>query len=114
MPNEAKGAAALPSFRITVTGPPDVATVALAGEVDLLTVPELEMTLVKLLADDRLRRLDLQLADLSFLDASGISTIVAAQLTANRVGCRLRLLQPQPHIRRILELTGVAEICDVR
>jgi anti-anti-sigma factor len=114
VPNEAKGAAALPSFHITVTGPPEAATVALTGEIDLLTIPELEMTLVKLLADDRLRRLDLQLANLTFLDAGGISTIVGAQLAANRVGCHLRLLYPQPHIRRVLEITGVTEICDVR
>ncbi|GAA1742486.1 STAS domain-containing protein [Luedemannella helvata] len=103
----------LPSFTITVTGPPHHALVALTGEVDMLTVPELGMTLHKLLADERLHRLDLDLSELTFLDASGISTIVGAHQAAVRTGCRLRLLRPRPHIRHVLHLTGVTGLCEV-
>ena len=108
-----EGSTRLPSFTITVAGPPHHARVALAGEVDMLTVPELVMTLHKLLADDQLRLLDLDLAELTFLDASGISTIVGAHQAAARAGCRLRLLRPRAHIRHLLELTGINQLCEV-
>jgi anti-anti-sigma factor len=110
---ERQRAGSAPTVRITVSGPPQVATVTLSGEIDLLTVPELEMTLHKLLADDRLLRIDLQLRGLTFLDASGISAIIGAHVAAENTGRQLRLLQPLPHIRRILEIVGAMAVCDV-
>jgi anti-anti-sigma factor len=110
---ERQHAGTAPTLQITVSGPPQIATVTITGEIDLLTVPELEMTLHKLLADERLERIDLQLRGLTFLDASGISTLLGAHVAAESTGRRLRLLQPLPHIRHILEIVGATAVCEV-
>jgi anti-anti-sigma factor len=87
-------------------------TVAAAGEVDLSTSPALQQALVAALADAT-SQLDLELGDVTFLDASGVSAILVAWNRANRDGVRLRLVRPGTFIRRILELTGVTAVCEV-
>ena len=55
----------------------------------------------------------LDLAAVTFLDASGVSAILVAWNRADLEGIRLRVVRPTAFIRRVLEITGVSAVCDV-
>jgi anti-sigma B factor antagonist len=95
-------------LRVTVTG----ATVAVKGDLDLSTAPLLDRALREAV-DPAPARVDLDMRELSFLDASGVSVILRAWHLAEDRGTRLRLVGPGPFVRRVLEITRVTEVCEV-
>ena len=76
-----------------------------AGELDLATVPQLQRALEQA-PEDFVPRVVLDLAELSFMDASGLQTIIEAN---ERLAGRLVLRGGQPQVRRIFEITGVTD-----
>ena len=70
----------------------------LTGELDVLSAT----LLGRLLADPAVDELDV--AGISFIDAAGLTVLVAARDDARRTD--LRLLAPAPAVLRILELAG--------
>jgi anti-anti-sigma factor len=84
--------------------------VVVAGEVDLSTAPQLQSALEAL--DQGWRRVVLDLADVTFMDSSGIAVIVRAN---GRFGPELRQLvirHPRENVLQLLRLTGVSELCE--
>jgi anti-sigma B factor antagonist len=80
-----------------------LAIVAVAGEVDLATVPELRSTLSGLMALPR-QEVVVDLAAVEFIDASGIGVLVGAAAAAARAGVKFRLKAPSPAVKRVLDL----------
>jgi anti-sigma B factor antagonist len=77
------------------------------GELDLITVPELEQRLVDALeAGDTV----LELSRVSFIDSTGIALLVSISALARERGVRLELRDPSPHVERLIKLTGVASM----
>jgi anti-sigma B factor antagonist len=81
----------------------DTRPVRLVGEIDLSTVADLRAVLDALPEDGRVVALDL--ADVSFMDSSGLH---AFEAYAQRLdGSRPLVLENAPaHVRRLFELTG--------
>jgi hypothetical protein len=50
------------------------------------------------------------------MDCTGLTVLVVARDAALRTGCQLRITNPQPIVRRVLELTGLLGVLvrDVR
>jgi anti-anti-sigma factor len=90
---------------------PDAGTVrvAVAGEVDISTATRLREALARALAEHRPERLDVDLAELRFLDSAGVSALLAAQATARDAGCEFAVRNPQPPVRRVLSVTAVLD-----
>jgi anti-anti-sigma factor len=86
---------------------PGTARVAVAGEIDLSTADLLRARLLTVLSALRPQRLEVDLAAVTFLDCSGITVLVVAGNIAARTGCQLRITNPQPIVRRVLDLTGL-------
>jgi len=91
------------------TSYPSTATarVAVAGEVDLATTPALRERLLHVLRDQRPELLDVDLAEVTFLDCTGLGALVAVRNAAIRAGGQMRVSHPQPVVRRVLEVTGL-------
>jgi anti-anti-sigma factor len=104
--------AALPPLHIIAMSHPSPATarVAVAGEVDLATASVLRETLLGVLHTQRHAVLDLDLADVTFLDCAGIGALVAVRNAAVDAGCRVRVCHPEPIVRRVLEVTGLLDV----
>jgi anti-anti-sigma factor len=51
--------------------------------------------------------LDVDLAGVTFMDCIGLGVLVAVRRVAAWTGCELRVVNPQPIVRRVLELTGL-------
>ncbi|HEX6699084.1 MAG TPA: STAS domain-containing protein [Solirubrobacteraceae bacterium] len=77
-----------------------------AGELDIATTPELELTLSEPQAQVKLVVLDLR--ELEFMDGAGMRVIVRATHDARRIGRRLLLVRSGPVTNRVFALTGTA------
>jgi anti-sigma B factor antagonist/stage II sporulation protein AA (anti-sigma F factor antagonist) len=99
----------VPRTCLTVTAEADgvaVARLVAVGEVDLSTAEVLGEALTGVLGRS-VPVVVVDLAGVGFLDSTGIATLVQArnQFTAN--GGTLSVVNPQPLVRRVLEITGV-------
>lgn len=101
-----------PQFACTLRdGGLDVAWVRLAGELDLASAPELTQALAQ--AEDRARRVVLDLRQLTFMDTSGVHVILAASVRATWAGRQLVLVRPRSQVDRLLALSGARDRLDI-
>lgn len=100
----------VPSFELAVEPGNGRTTFVPRGELDLATAPELEeQVLGAIRAADREVVLDLR--ELTFMDSTGVRTIVAAHQEAERSGAALRLVRPprESSVARVIEISGIDE-----
>ena len=83
-----------------------MAVVRPSGELDLASADALRRQLHEALAEAP-ELLVLDLSDVSFLDSSGIAVIVSVFKAQRDRGARLHVVNPQPTVRRALELVGL-------
>jgi anti-anti-sigma factor len=81
--------------------------VKLAGELDFANSEQVSDWLFNVIEKNSCPVFELDLAELGFLDSSGISVLVVAARLINRKGARLRAINPQPAVRRVIDTTGV-------
>ena len=95
-----------PEFAVEVSeAAGGVRTLRPAGELDIGTAPKLERALL----EDRRAgdRIVLDLADLEFIDSTGLRVIVQAAAAAEQGHWELRLRHGRPAVRRVFEISGV-------
>jgi anti-sigma B factor antagonist len=56
------------------------------------------------------QRVVLDLSALSFMDSSGLGSLVSLYVTAQRAGCRLELINLSRHVRELLGLTNLLSV----
>jgi anti-sigma B factor antagonist len=95
-------------FRCDVARDGDVVRITLEGELDIATSPAVEGVLREP-CDDGIRRRVLDLSGLTFMDSSGLRTILSAQASSRRDGWALALVPGPPAVQRIFEITGVKD-----
>jgi anti-anti-sigma factor len=54
------------------------------------------------------------LTDLRFLDSSGVVALVDAHGVAEEVGVHIALLKPTRVVRKMLDITGMSRVIDIR
>lgn len=85
----------------------DVATVvAASGEIDVFTAPQLDVALTAAVAGGN-GRVVVDLRQVSFLDSTGLGTLVKCLKAATGAGGWLRLVVGSPKIRKIFDITGL-------
>jgi anti-sigma B factor antagonist len=82
-----------------------IITLRPAGELDIATAPRLERVLLHERGPGD--RVVLDLADLQFIDSTGLRVIVRAVEASRTGGWELTLRQGPPAVRRVFEITGV-------
>jgi anti-anti-sigma factor len=87
--------------------------ISVEGDVYYDTIDPLRDVLVDLAASGQLY-LVLDLSGVATCDSSGLNLMVQAQRLATRRGGWLRLLNPQPGVRRVLELTNLTRLLTVQ
>ena len=95
-----------PRFAHEVLSEGEEARIALSGELDMAATLKLEPVLDELLAAGT-GSLVLDLADLTFIDSTGMALLVGINERANAAGTELTLLRPREHVGRVLEVTGL-------
>ena len=95
-----------PLFEITTATDGDVCVIRVEGELDLCQRPRVERALADAEASQASRVL-LDLEGLTFIDAKGIETLIAACRHSAGNGDRLRLTSVSGDVARMIRLTGV-------
>lgn len=83
--------------------------VDLVGELDVYQAPRLRERLEALVASGA-NSLVLNLTRVEYIDSTGLGTLVALRKLAIARGGELRLLCPNPSIRRVFEITGLLTV----
>jgi anti-anti-sigma factor len=97
------------SLRIELGPEAETCLVKLGGELDLGSVPALQTEVHRLLSDG-LRRVVVDLADLEFIDSTGIECLLGLSERSRANGDTLRIVDPRGDVDRVLRLTGVREL----
>jgi anti-sigma B factor antagonist len=89
-----------------------VAIAHLSGSANMNVSSELWQQLVGLV-DDRTNQIILDLSGLEFISSLGLGGIIAAHLRCRHHGSVVKLVQPAPRIRDLLNLTKLTKLFDV-
>src|SRR5215475_8122421 len=81
--------------------------ISFCGEIDLSSADMVEAAVIDALRSYHPGRIDVDLAEVKFLDSIGIRALLRCRTQAIEAGCQLAVMNPQPMIHRILEVTGV-------
>jgi anti-anti-sigma factor len=84
----------------------------LSGEFDMVGCEDFEAA-VRALSGDQLREITIDLAELTFIDSSGIRALLESRRLAEEEGLVLLVRVPENgQVRQVLELTGVDSVLD--
>lgn len=82
--------------------------IAAAGEIDISSAPALEQA-IDLALDDGADRIALDLGNVTFMDSTGLRTLITTQRRLNDPGDLAVVVGAGP-VRRLLEIAGVADM----
>lgn len=86
--------------------------VHLHGDIDLFNAGQLR-TCIERLADDGEKRVVLDMADVEFIDSSGLGALVAGMRRLRRVGGEVVLRSPRRATTQLLDVTGLLRVLAV-
>jgi anti-sigma B factor antagonist len=81
-------------------------TLALYGELDIVSAGELKDMLLEI-SRDGTSGVTLDLSGLTFMDSTGLYMVLFAQELTRRHGCDFSLIPGSPQIQRVFELTSL-------
>jgi anti-sigma B factor antagonist len=90
----------------------DALRVALSGDVDIARQRELT-DLVTAFRHSDAATVEVDLADVEFMDSTGLTAIMRLRSIALERGGIVRLLQPSRPVRRALEVSGMTAVCEL-
>jgi anti-sigma B factor antagonist len=95
------------TFSIRVSTLDGVAHVHLVGEIDLAAKADVRTRVAAALDEAAVTSVVIDLAEVSFLDSSGIGTLIACKRAADESGTALHVVGAQGQVANVLSLTGV-------
>lgn len=87
--------------------------VRLGGELDMHAADELRQRLEMALDRSGARRLVINLADVHFMDSSGLGVLLAQYKRLRREDGKVALVAPSPIVKTILEASGLLKLMPV-
>jgi anti-sigma B factor antagonist len=85
-----------------------VITVSPSGELDLDAAPRVRAAVTGAARARNCRRLVIDLDEVSFVDSTGLGALVAGFNVARSRGVAYSVINPQPAVRRALDITGLS------
>ena len=86
----------------------------LEGELDLGVGAELQRDVIQLLPAEEDRALAIDLSEVTFIDSTVIGILAMAHKRAGRSGGHLALVGVSGRVERVLQLTGMMTVLDIR
>jgi anti-sigma B factor antagonist len=91
----------------------DGTVVAMRGELDIGTAPELRATLMEAIEQHPGERLIADLEGLEFIDSAGLGILIGGRKRAQAEGGDLVLVSTGRNVAKILELTGLTRVFEI-
>jgi anti-sigma B factor antagonist len=98
------------AFGCSVERSGDVVVVTPTDDIDLDNADALRQIMQDAVATDGVRRIEVHLGKVTFLDSTGLGVFVAAHRAAEERGATLALVDPGPVVRMVLEVTDLFEL----
>jgi anti-sigma B factor antagonist len=98
-------------FAISIVEADDTVTLTLAGELDLSGVEAFDSALPAI--GPGVRAVVIDLADVTFIDSSGIACFIRARTAALEAGSTLVLRSPSPLVRKVLDVVDLGESIEI-
>jgi anti-sigma B factor antagonist len=92
---------------------PDGSLIRVVGEVDLYSSPELRKAILKAVPSAE-GGLAIDLAGVTYIDSSGVATLVEGLRSAREHGTGFALVSPSPAVMQVLELARLDSVFEVR
>ncbi|MBW3621926.1 MAG: STAS domain-containing protein [Armatimonadetes bacterium] len=100
-------------FNLSSRAPEENLTVIdLRGEVDAFTAPKLKQEIINLI-ERGTTKLAVNLADVKYLDSTGLGVLIGGLKRTRDRGGELVLICPNVRIMRIFEITGLSRIFEM-
>jgi anti-sigma B factor antagonist len=90
----------------------DACVVAVSGELDAHTAPELTAAAAAGLDEPQTQHLVVDLADVTFIDSTGIAALVRLRKRTRDAGKAMRLRNPGPRVVKVLQITALDTVFD--
>jgi anti-sigma B factor antagonist len=100
----------LDEFAVRIDHRADEAAVAVAGVVDLDSGNRLFDALADVLGREDVRRVTVDLAEVTLLDAYGVGVLLAGRNRARTAGVRFRVSHAEGIVREVLEIVGLLDV----
>lgn len=100
-------------FSLTFARDSEAVVVGVVGELDCATGPTLEDRLGDLIENQGNRTVVIDLENMTFVDSSGLSVLVAAYRHLRERGGQLSVRRPSPSTRRVFEVTGLNRVLPI-
>jgi len=97
-------------FSVTATRGDDRIILTVTGELDSATAVHLDSAIQDV--DQSVTGLEVDLTEVSFIDSSGLRSLVMARQTAEESGRRFSISGSSKAVDRLLELTGLETLRD--
>lgn len=97
------------AFSVATTATTDVAVVAVSGQADLHTAPELRAAIGTTI-DDGHRQVVVDLTEATFIDSMTLGVLLGALKRLTPLGGTLVIVCPDPHVRRVFEITSLDRV----
>jgi anti-anti-sigma factor len=92
-------------FQVEIDASDSAVTLTVRGDIDIATVSELESARAEALAREP-RKLMIDLAQVGFVDSSGVKFLIDTQRRAAREGWQLALRRPPEPAMKVFVITG--------
>jgi anti-sigma B factor antagonist len=102
------GSSVQSDFRVEMLNQGRTVIIAVSGELDLASGPELEAELNQVSGPET-QMLVVDLRGLEFMDSTGLSILVRAHQRLSEEGCEMGLVKGSSQVQRLLDLTGVSD-----
>ncbi len=90
----------------------NMSVIALEGEVDVYTAPQLKQQIITML-DSNITNIIVDLTNVEYLDSTALGVLIGGLKRLRERDGSLDLVIPNPRIRRIFEITGLDKIFDI-
>ena len=87
--------------------------VSLHGDIDFTNAPGVRQAIEEAVSGERRGTVRVDLADVPFLDSSGVEVLVAAYRLAESLGARCAIEGPSRAVFEHLRMIGLAELFDI-
>ena len=97
-----------PELELTVGKNADKTTVRGTGKITVATADHFQTTIRGVIPGSK--HLVLDLAEVEYIDSSGLGALVSVYLAAGRADCELEMVNPKPRVRDLLKITKLSTI----
>ncbi|AHH96294.1 hypothetical protein GCM10010174_77030 [Kutzneria viridogrisea] len=84
--------------------------IAVRGEVDLGTAPELERAVQAVLDRPGVGSVVVDLSGVDFMDSTGLRVLISGLQAAQRRDIAYTVANPSPHLLKVIRVTGIEEL----